>query len=163
MCYNGTFFGEAFYMFGFLAQEWFRDQQREVSIYVACFLEHIVEDTLHLFPNCISVRLDHHTAAYCRILCQIRFDYQILVPLRVVHTSRSQFFCHFLIILMFFSIDSKYDVQRYKIELIIDNWQLTIHAIQCVIFDKKQWKRPLLERSGLLLWIRIILICMLRP
>ena len=57
-----TFLCESFHVFGLTAEERFRDKKRKIGILMACFLEFLVEDMLHLFPNCISVRLDDHTA-----------------------------------------------------------------------------------------------------
>ena len=85
--YYRTFLSEAFYVFSFTAQIRFRNQQREIRIHMSCSLEHIVKDTLHFFPDGISVRLDYHTATHRRLFSQIGLYHQIIIPLWIVFTS----------------------------------------------------------------------------
>ena len=86
--------GETRHMFGLAAEERFRDEEREVCVLHACRLEHIVQDALHLFPDCISVRLDHHASAHGALFCQIGLDNQIVIPLRIILGTLRNLFCH---------------------------------------------------------------------
>ena len=98
VCDNRTFFGKPFDMLGFAAEERFWNEKREVGVLYTCFLEHTVKFVLHFFPNCITVGLDNHTASNRRLLCEIGFDHELIVPLRVVFAAFGQilkFFCHF--------------------------------------------------------------------
>ena len=61
---------------------------------MACLLEFIIEYALHLFPNRIAIRLDHHAAADGRLLGKVSLDDKIIIPLRVVLGPFSYFFCH---------------------------------------------------------------------
>ena len=79
-----TFLGEAFNVVGLAAEEALRNQKREVSVDMSGFLEHIVELTLHLFPDRISVGLDHHTAAHSALFGEIGLHDQLVIPLRVI-------------------------------------------------------------------------------
>ena len=71
-------------MFGLPAEETLGDEKREVSVLDAGFLEHPVQDALHLFPDSVAVGLDDHAAAHGRLLGQIGLDYEVVIPLRVV-------------------------------------------------------------------------------
>ena len=66
------------------AEERLRNEKREICVLMSCFLEHLVEDILHLLPDGISVRLDYHTSSDCRALCQVCLYYKVVIPLRVV-------------------------------------------------------------------------------
>ncbi len=104
--YHGAFLGKAFHMVGFAAEERFRDEEREICVLVPCGFEHVVELTLHLFPDCIAIRLDHHTAAHGRLFGQISFDNQLVVPLGVVvgtFCEVLEFFCHDVVPICWFS------------------------------------------------------------
>ena len=97
MGHDGAFLGKALYVLGFTAQERFGDEKREISVLMPGGLEHIVQLTLHLFPDGIAVRLDYHTPSYCRLLCKISLCYQLVIPLRIIiRTLREvlKFCCH---------------------------------------------------------------------
>ena len=50
-------------MLGLAAEEGLGDEEREVRVLVSGFLEHAVENMLHLLPDGVSVGLDDHAAA----------------------------------------------------------------------------------------------------
>ena len=81
---DGTFLGKSFHMFCLAAEEGFRDEQGEIGIDMARFLEHVIQLALHFLPDGISVGLYHHTAAYGGLFGQVGFHHQFVVPLRVV-------------------------------------------------------------------------------
>jgi hypothetical protein len=76
--------GEALDVLGLLLEERQRDEQREVRVDVAGVLEHAVEDPLHVLPQRVAPRLDHHAAAHRRVLGQVGGLDDLLVPLGVV-------------------------------------------------------------------------------
>ncbi len=85
-------------MIGLATEEGLGDEEREVGVLVTCFLEHIIQLALHLLPDGVAVRFDHHAAAHGGVLRQIGFDYQVEVPLRIVFTTGRkllQFFSHY--------------------------------------------------------------------
>ena len=63
------------------AEEGLRDEEREICVLDTCLLEHLVKHVLHLLPDCISIRLDHHTSPYGRALCQVCLYYKVVIPL----------------------------------------------------------------------------------
>ena len=52
---DGTFLGKSFHMFCLAAEEGFRDEQGEIGIDMARFLEHVIQLALHFLPDGISV------------------------------------------------------------------------------------------------------------
>ena len=68
---DGAFLGEALDVLGLLFQKAQRDEQREIGVLMAGLLEHPIEHALHVFPEGIAPRLDHHAAAHGGILGQI--------------------------------------------------------------------------------------------
>ncbi|OPZ11773.1 MAG: hypothetical protein BWZ06_01645 [Bacteroidetes bacterium ADurb.BinA261] len=64
MSNHSTFFSKTFHMFGFATQIRFWNKKRKIGINMSGFFKHIVELSLHFFPNCITVRFDDHTATY---------------------------------------------------------------------------------------------------
>jgi hypothetical protein len=54
-------------------------------------LEHVVECPLHVFPQRIAPRLDHHAAAHGRVLGEIRRPDDLLVPLGVVVVASGRY------------------------------------------------------------------------
>jgi hypothetical protein len=76
--------GEALDVRRLLLEERQRDEQREVRVDVAGVLEHAVEDPLHVLPQRVAPRLDHHAAAHRRVLGQVGGLDDLLVPLGVV-------------------------------------------------------------------------------
>jgi len=90
-----TLFGKTVYMAGFLAEKRFGNKKRKIGIAVTCLLELFVENCLHLFPNGISIGFYNHTAPYGRILGEPCFNYNIVVPLRVVDLAFGDILGHF--------------------------------------------------------------------
>ena len=84
MGYHGTLLGKTLDVLGLAAQERFRNQQGEVGVLSASLLKHLVKLLLHLLPDSIAIRLDHHTSAYGRLLCHIGLYNQIIEPLAVI-------------------------------------------------------------------------------
>ena len=76
--------GEALDVLGLPLQVAQRDEQREVGVGVAGVLEHAVEDALHVLPQRVAPRLDHHAAAHRRQLRQVGGAHHLLIPLGVV-------------------------------------------------------------------------------
>ncbi len=94
---HGALLGEPFDMIGLPAEKRFRDEKREVGVHMSCVLEHLVQRSLHLLPDCVSVRFDNHTAAHCRTLRKARLHNQIVIPLRIILLARGKLFqliCH---------------------------------------------------------------------
>ena len=89
MGYHRAFLGKTGNVLGFAAEETLGDEEGEIGVLHACFLEHFVQHALHLFPNCIAVRLDYHTATHCRLFGQIRLNHDVVVPLGIVFRSGS--------------------------------------------------------------------------
>jgi len=61
-------FGKPFDVLGFLLEERLGDEEREVGIDVPSLLEHIVESSLHEFPDGVAMGFDNHAPANVRIL-----------------------------------------------------------------------------------------------
>ena len=83
-----------------------------------CLLEHIVQLTLHLLPDSVSVRLDYHTSAHSRLLCQIGLHHQLVVPLRIILTTFGkvfQFYCHSI---SFFKVFVDFSKQSAKVQIL---------------------------------------------
>ena len=59
--YHGAFLGESFSIFFFFFEQAFGHKQREIGIHVTCFFEHVIELSLHFFPNGIAIGFDDHT------------------------------------------------------------------------------------------------------
>ena len=89
MGYHRTFLGKARHMLGLAAEEALGDEEREIGVLHAGFLEHAVQHALHFFPYRIAVGLDYHTAANGRLFGQIRFYHDVIIPLGIVFRSRS--------------------------------------------------------------------------
>ena len=84
---NGALFGEALDVLGFLFHERTRDEQREVGVHMAGCLEHVVQRSLHEFPKRVAVRLDDHAATNGRMVGQVSFENEFVVPLAIVGFS----------------------------------------------------------------------------
>ena len=84
---NGALLGEAFHMLGLAAEERLGDEQWEVGILHACFLETVVEQTLHLLPNGVAVWLDDHASTHVALFGQVGLHHQFVVPPRVILAS----------------------------------------------------------------------------
>ena len=77
---DGALGGEALGMLRFLFEVAQGDEQREVGIHVAGFLEHHVELTLHVLPQTIAPRLDDHAAAHFGVFGHVRGTDDLLIP-----------------------------------------------------------------------------------
>ncbi|MNL39106.1 hypothetical protein D3C87_1613640 [compost metagenome] len=84
MSHDRTFFGEALNVFGFFFQEAKWDQKREIGIYVACIFEHAIKDGLHVFPNSVAPRFNHHATTNWRVFRHVSGGDDLLVPLWIV-------------------------------------------------------------------------------
>ena len=48
----------------FLGKIRFWDKEGEISILMSGFFDHLIKNVSHIFPNCISIRLDNHTSSH---------------------------------------------------------------------------------------------------
>src|SRR5690606_41387819 len=69
--YYCAFFGKTLRILLFRFKETFWYEERKIGMRATGVLEHLVNGLLHLFPDAVSVRLDHHTTAYIGVLSQI--------------------------------------------------------------------------------------------
>src|SRR5258708_39011943 len=74
-------------MFGFFFEETFRDEQGEIGVLMACFLEAIIQLILDILPQRVAVGLYDHAAAHGRIIRQVRALDKFVIPLRVIFTA----------------------------------------------------------------------------
>ena len=82
---HGTLFGESLDVLRLLLQVAHGDKEGEIGVLVAGFLEHAVEHGLHIFPESVTPRFDHHAASDAwRGFGQVGGLDHLLVPLRVV-------------------------------------------------------------------------------
>src|SRR5438105_12724200 len=81
---DGAFLGEAFNVFGFLREITQRNEKREISVAMASSAKHSVELTLHVFPNPVTPRANHHATAHVRWLGQFRRADDLLIPFRKI-------------------------------------------------------------------------------
>ncbi len=98
---HGALLGKAGHVFRFPAEEALGDEQREIGVLHAGFLEHAVQDVLHLLPDGIAVGFDDHAAANGGLLCQIGLDYQVVIPLGIIVGAFGYLFCHDSYLLFF--------------------------------------------------------------
>lgn len=77
-------FGEALDVVGLFIEEGLWNEQGEVGILVAGFLDHVVKSSLHILPKGEAMRRDNHASSDWRVVCQICFDDQLVVPVGVV-------------------------------------------------------------------------------
>ena len=84
MGHYGALLGKALDVLGLAAQERLRNKQGEIGVLCTCFLEHLVQLLLHLFPDGIAIGLDDHTSANCRLLGEVGFNHKIVIPLTVI-------------------------------------------------------------------------------
>src|SRR3546814_16822855 len=68
MSHHCAFLSKAFHMRGFLCKKGFGNKKREICIGMAGIFKHLVQRSLHLFPDGIAVWLDHHASPYCGML-----------------------------------------------------------------------------------------------
>ena len=80
----GTLFGKALYVFRFAAQERFRDKEREIGVLYSLFFKTTVQFVLDSLSDGVAVRLDNHTASYCRLFGKVSFYHQFVIPFGIV-------------------------------------------------------------------------------
>ena len=68
--------------------------KKDLGMKSAGFLEHAVENMLHLLPDGVSVGLDDHAAADGGLLGQVGLHHEVVVPLGVVLGPFRYLFCH---------------------------------------------------------------------
>ncbi len=84
---NGAFLGEALDMLGFPGEVTQRNKQGEVRITMPSGAKHPVELALHVLPNAVAPRANHHATAYIRRLSQFRSANDLLIPFRKIFVS----------------------------------------------------------------------------
>ena len=97
MRHHGALFRKSLHVLGLPAEERLRNEKREICVLMPCFLEFPVQNMLHLFPDCIAVRLDYHTSSDCGTLRQISLHHKVVIPLRVILRPFCNFLCHIYI------------------------------------------------------------------
>ena len=63
MRHDGAFLRETLHVLCLLLEKAQRNEEGEVGVLVSRFLEHPVEHALHLLPEAVPPRLDHHAPA----------------------------------------------------------------------------------------------------
>ena len=81
---DGTFFGEALNMLGFLFEEGKGDKERKIGIFVAGGLESGVEIALDIFPKGVAPGLYDHAAADGGGFGEVGGFYNLLIPLGII-------------------------------------------------------------------------------
>ena len=84
MRYHGAFLGKTFGVLFFFFKEALGNEQREIGVAVARFLEHLVKLCLHFLPNGVTIGFDDHTALYGAVFCQVGLFHQVVIPFGVV-------------------------------------------------------------------------------
>jgi len=82
---------EPFDVLGFLVEQAFRYEQREVRVDVAGGLDPLVEGLLDQLPDGVAVRPDDHAALDRRVVGELRPPDDVEVPLREVLRARRDF------------------------------------------------------------------------
>jgi hypothetical protein len=78
-------------MFFFFFKERHWDQQRECGVYMSGCLESPVESLLDILPKSPTVWSDDHAAPDWGIICQLRFDNELVIPFGEIITARREF------------------------------------------------------------------------
>src|SRR6476469_9786445 len=104
---DGALFRKPLGMFFLLLQERFRYKKRKIGVNVSGRLEHIVQSALHLFPDRITVRLDHHAAAHGAVLGKTGTLDDLVVPLGIVFRTFWKGFTHIVALLVALSLNCK--------------------------------------------------------
>ena len=86
---DSALLGKTLDVVGLTAEKRLGNQQGEIGVLHTSCLEHIIEPALHLFPDGIAIGLDDHTSAHCRLLGEVGFHHQFIIPLRVIIGSLS--------------------------------------------------------------------------
>ena len=77
---DGAFFGEAFDVLRFLGEITQRNEKREIGVAMAGRRNMRVELTLHVFPDPVAPRTNHHATAHVRGLGQFGRANDLLIP-----------------------------------------------------------------------------------
>src|SRR2546428_9818631 len=89
------------------------DEQGKRDVLMAGRLEAAVERALNVFPQRPAVRADNHAAAHWRIVRQLRFQNQLVVPLgKILCPCRKLFFGHSLRTLRLLCSKKNYSAYR---------------------------------------------------
>ena len=79
-----AFLGEAFHVFGFFCEITQRNKQREIGVAMSGGVKHRVELALHVFPDPVAPRPNHHAAAHVGRLGHFGRADDLLIPLRKI-------------------------------------------------------------------------------
>ena len=85
---------KSLYVLGFLVQEAFGDEEREVRVLMTRVFEHCVELVLHPLPDPVAARPDYHAAADGRVIGKLSAQHHFVVPRTEVFGA----FCQFLVV-----------------------------------------------------------------
>ena len=80
----GAFFGEAFDVFGFFREITQRNKKRKIGVAMAGRAKHRIELALHVFPDPVAPRTNHHATAHVRGLSQFGGANHLLIPFRKI-------------------------------------------------------------------------------
>ena len=69
----------------FLLKQGFGNKHWHINVLVSELFKSRVKIVLNILPNSVSVRTDHHTALYARIVYQLRLFYYVRIPLRKIN------------------------------------------------------------------------------
>ena len=94
-CYFGS---KTFYMVLFLLEQAFRDEQRHCHVLVTGLFKFRIQDALDVFPDCIAVWTDDHTAFDRRIVAQFCFFDDVGIPFCKVDVHRGDVIDHLFIV-----------------------------------------------------------------
>ena len=93
--HDGQFRRKALHVLGFLLDEAFGNEEREIGVFVAGGLKTSVERVFDRFPQFVTVGLDDHAAAHRRIVRQVGFLHHVRIPTRKVFGLRGDaLMCH---------------------------------------------------------------------
>src|SRR5438105_15944228 len=71
-------------MLGFLGEITQRNKKREISVAMAGRAKHCIELALHVFPDPVAPRTNHHTTAHVRGFSQFGCANHLWIPLRKI-------------------------------------------------------------------------------
>ncbi len=80
MGHDRAFLGEAFDVLRLFLHVAERNEEREIGVAMPGRLEHAVERPLHVFPDAVAPRFDHHAAAHLARLGQVARPDDLLIP-----------------------------------------------------------------------------------
>ena len=98
----GAFRSEAFNVFLFLLEKRFRDKEREVGVLMSGVFNHLVQWSLDIFPERVTVGTDNHASLDRRVIREFGLQNGIGIPLGTVGIFALLFFqCSFLLRVQF--------------------------------------------------------------